>query len=378
MGGPGPFPPPDAAAPSPSGRPFIAHAVSAQAGPLASPPGPTGARPASSAAAPLRAEPAAATSVPPLPGAVEGPRAGPAPVPAPAGQSVATTGSTPSAPPPPSSSFISPASRAALLAGGAAPTIRDALLERGVTLKAYTPGEHRMVCPRCGGGSNRELCFALRIEPDAQGAMWTCHRGTCGWKGGIRLNDFAVRHKAGGGVDKAPVKGGWLEERGERGRGMAGRAERWQASRPRRAGCQPPTLPLSPTPFFPLLPGAAPIAPKKVTAPTKPKPNFEPLTPDVLAWFASRGIGEATLARNGVALETVWSPAHKEKRLSIAFPYTRNGEIVNVKYRTQDKHFTQVKGAEKSLYGLDDVAGRTDIIFVEGEMDKLSLEEAGE
>lgn len=37
----------------------------------------------------------------------------------------------------------------------------------------------------------------------------------------------------------------------------------------------------------------------------------------------------------------------------------------------------QVKGAEKVLYGLDDVVGSSDIIIVEGEMDKLALEEAG-
>lgn len=50
----------------------------------------------------------------------------------------------------------------------------------------------------------------------------------------------------------------------------------------------------------------------------------------------------------------------------------------------------QVKGAEKVLFGLDDVVGRgrepvfpgglvaaSDIVVVEGEMDKLALEEAG-
>jgi hypothetical protein len=36
-----------------------------------------------------------------------------------------------------------------------------------------------------------------------------------------------------------------------------------------------------------------------------------------------------------------------------------------------------VKGAEKVLYGLDDVKGAAEIIIVEGEMDKLALEEAG-
>ena len=34
-------------------------------------------------------------------------------------------------------------------------------------------------------------------------------------------------------------------------------------------------------------------------------------------------------------------------------------------------------GAEPSLYGLDDAEGQAEIIFVEGEIDKLSLEVAG-
>ena len=37
----------------------------------------------------------------------------------------------------------------------------------------------------------------------------------------------------------------------------------------------------------------------------------------------------------------------------------------------------QVRGAEKVLFGLDDVVGVGSIVVVEGEMDKLALEEAG-
>lgn len=109
---------------------------------------------------------------------------------------------------------------------------------------------------------------------------------------------------------------------------------------------------------------------------TKPNPKLEPLEKAQIEWFASRGISAKTLERNQVQFErNVWiagapSPA-------IAFPYFRNGELVNIKYRSIEKRFTQIKGAEKVLYGLDDVAGATDVIFVEGEIDKLSLEEAG-
>lgn len=39
---------------------------------------------------------------------------------------------------------------------------------------------------------------------------------------------------------------------------------------------------------------------------------------------------------------------------------------MNVKYRTLDKRFRQVKGADKILYGLDDAVGQDTIIIVEG------------
>jgi len=109
---------------------------------------------------------------------------------------------------------------------------------------------------------------------------------------------------------------------------------------------------------------------------TKPNPKLEPLEKAQIEWFASRGISEKTLERNRVQFErNAWIAGAPTP--AIAFPYFRNGELVNVKYRSIEKRFTQVKGAEKILYGLDDVVGATDVIFVEGEIDKLSLEEAG-
>ena len=62
----------------------------------------------------------------------------------------------------------------------------------------------------------------------------------------------------------------------------------------------------------------------------------------------------------------------------IAFPYYRDGELINVKYRALEaKAFAQAKGAELILYGVDDIAeiGDGKVIIVEGEPDKLALEE---
>ncbi|KAK9810135.1 hypothetical protein WJX72_005431 [[Myrmecia] bisecta] len=109
----------------------------------------------------------------------------------------------------------------------------------------------------------------------------------------------------------------------------------------------------------------------------RPQPKLLPLTPAWLRWFAARGISQATLSRNGIMCEHAWSPLQRRPVEALAFPYLRDGQLVNVKYRTLAKEFWQVKGAEKIVYGLDDVVGAGDIIVVEGEMDKLALEEAG-
>lgn len=100
---------------------------------------------------------------------------------------------------------------------------------------------------------------------------------------------------------------------------------------------------------------------------TKPDPVTADLPPAVVAWFSERGITETTLRRNKVTA----------KGSAILFPYYRDGEVVNVKRRTQDKRFSQVAGAERIFYGLDDCRDGDDVIIVEGEIDKLSLDEAG-
>ena len=96
----------------------------------------------------------------------------------------------------------------------------------------------------------------------------------------------------------------------------------------------------------------------------------------VTLWFKGRGItDEAVLKRNRIGYKKVWIPQVNQEQSAIAFPYLRGGEVINVKYRTHDKFFRMEKDAELCLYGLDDVSEV--LYWVEGEMDKLSLEMAG-
>lgn len=107
----------------------------------------------------------------------------------------------------------------------------------------------------------------------------------------------------------------------------------------------------------------------------RPKVDAAALTGSALAWFEGRGITPAVLQRNRVTTARIWMPQVEGEVTAIAFPYLRGGEVINCKYRDKDKNFRMATGAERILYGLDDLAATT--VIVEGEMDKLAVEVAG-
>ncbi len=89
-----------------------------------------------------------------------------------------------------------------------------------------------------------------------------------------------------------------------------------------------------------------------------------------------RCIPEHILDRNQVSTGLEWMPQAQTKVDVIRFPYLKNGQVVNVKFRDREKNFKLVKDAQRTLYGYDDI--QTDeLIWVEGELDKLSIEAAG-
>ena len=108
----------------------------------------------------------------------------------------------------------------------------------------------------------------------------------------------------------------------------------------------------------------------------KPVYRATTLPQRVLAWFATRGIPESVLARRRISYGPVYMPQVEQEVSAIQFPYFRGGEVVNVKYRDGHKYFRMIGGAERVLYGLDDIQGET-LLICEGEMDALALEVAG-
>ena len=109
------------------------------------------------------------------------------------------------------------------------------------------------------------------------------------------------------------------------------------------------------------------------------KPEPVTVTPIDAArdWLHGRGITDQVIERNRIGMVDAYMPQVERHARCVVFPYFRQGELLNQKYRTiADKHFRLEAYAERILFGFDDIDPACTII-VEGEMDKLALEVAG-
>jgi twinkle protein len=194
--------------------------------------------------------------------------------------------------------------------------IHEKLIEEGIRVNSQQ-AQQKVTCPKCSHTrrNKQEPCLSVSLENDM--ALWHCHH--CEWKGSvhdniIQPNNFSKFKK------KATV-----------------------------------------TPFVP----------KKQT-----------LSDKAYSWLVKRGIDPTVITE--MKLYT-----YNEK---LCFPYYLDGKIVNIKYRTVDKRFHQEKDALKCLYNSDNLKKHWDnnpdyewyvpkrkkrVIFVEGEMDVLSLMQIG-
>lgn len=104
--------------------------------------------------------------------------------------------------------------------------------------------------------------------------------------------------------------------------------------------------------------------------------NIE-LKEKVVDWFAKRKISKETLDRFMIFCREEYMPQTSKKENCICFPYLRDGEIVNIKYRDGRKNFKMVKDAELILFGLNKIGDKKHCIITEGEIDAMSVYECG-
>ena len=95
-------------------------------------------------------------------------------------------------------------------------------------------------------------------------------------------------------------------------------------------------------------------------------------------WLKQRGISRETADKAKLFSADKWFARLNKTADCIGFPYYRDGALVAAKYRSfPEKDFTQDSGGAHDFFGIDHVDTTKPLIIVEGEIDALTLMEAG-
>lgn len=101
------------------------------------------------------------------------------------------------------------------------------------------------------------------------------------------------------------------------------------------------------------------------------------LSQKLVNYWSLRGISLDTLKKMHIAEGMEFMPQAGKEMNTVQFPYYLDGELVNIKYRTGDKKFKMVQGAELIPYNIDSIKDCDTVYLCEGEADALSFVEAG-
>ncbi|KVI00824.1 Toprim domain-containing protein [Cynara cardunculus var. scolymus] len=217
----------------------------------------------------------------------------------------------------------------------------------GINWDSCTPGQYtHLICPLCKGGESKERSLSFHINQNEKVAMWRCFNFECGWAGHV-LADVGRAQDGVHRVNQANFPKKMTEEN----------------LRLEPLGDEPPTS----LPAF-VVPCNRSIA----FIPVSRRMMFELAmygwlleSKDGIVVWVAKGLGESKLLLIDYFAERMISPEILEKNYVmqtiddknvIAYTYRRNGELVNCKFRSiTSRKFWQV----------------------EGEIDKLSMEQAG-
>lgn len=97
----------------------------------------------------------------------------------------------------------------------------------------------------------------------------------------------------------------------------------------------------------------------------------------LIKWLESRKISQETARALYVTEEMYYQPSLKAEVNNICFNYYKEHKLVNKKFRSADKKFTQIAGAEVIFYNLNACIGADEVIILEGEGEVMALYECG-
>ena len=105
--------------------------------------------------------------------------------------------------------------------------------------------------------------------------------------------------------------------------------------------------------------------------------NYTKLSDNIVKFCESRGIRQATLKEMGISEEVYYQPQANKKMNNIVFNYFEGDVLVNKKYRSAGKHFTQTSNTKPIFYNINAALGQSEVFIVEGEFDVLAMHQTG-
>jgi twinkle protein len=109
----------------------------------------------------------------------------------------------------------------------------------------------------------------------------------------------------------------------------------------------------------------------------RPEPKPAVSSQNIFDWFSLRGIKKETVEHFGVSQAVEWMPQTQKEHPVICFNYFMDGELINIKFKTREKHFKMVKDARKIPYNIDSVKDKDYVIICEGEEETMVWHQSG-
>ncbi len=117
---------------------------------------------------------------------------------------------------------------------------------------------------------------------------------------------------------------------------------------------------------------------KEYSLPVQTWRNYTELSEKLVKWVESeRDIKQFVLNDLKITEEKYYQPQIQKEVNNIVFNYFEGEKLVNKKYRSPNKCFTQSTGGKPIFYNINSVIGVDEVYIVEGEFDVLALHQIG-
>lgn len=114
------------------------------------------------------------------------------------------------------------------------------------------------------------------------------------------------------------------------------------------------------------------------TLPIQTWRNYTDLSEKMVKWLETeRGIQQFVVQEMNITEEKYYQPQIGKETNNIVFNYFEGEKLVNKKYRSANKCFTQSTGGKPIFYNINSAIGSKQVYIVEGEFDVLALYQIG-